>query len=96
MPDVAIAGIVGFHNTASPVAIVDWAGGSNCVRERLGCVRYVWLGCLNINFWTKFGKIVAINNDVQPWSQAFTTSLPAGIYCNIIHGSVVSRFFNVA
>ncbi|KZP07841.1 hypothetical protein FIBSPDRAFT_997077 [Athelia psychrophila] len=49
-----------------------------------------------ITFWRGSVVLVAISNDVQPWSQAFTTRLSAGIYCNIIHGSVISGFFNVA
>ncbi|KZP07860.1 carbohydrate-binding module family 20 protein [Athelia psychrophila] len=71
---VAITGMVGFHNTASASAVVNWAAGSD---------QQIAFGRGSVAF-------VAINNDVQPWSQAFATGLPAGIYCDVIHGSVVS------
>lgn len=29
---------------------------------------------------------VAINNDTAPWTRSFQTKLPAGTYCNVVHG----------
>ncbi len=29
---------------------------------------------------------VAINDDAAPWTQSFQTGLPAGTYCNVVHG----------
>ncbi|KAF7966864.1 hypothetical protein HWV62_36699 [Athelia sp. TMB] len=71
---VAISGMVGFHNTAGSAAMVHWVAGSD---------QQIAFGRGSVAF-------VAINNDVEPWSQAFATSLPAGIYCDVIHGSVAS------
>lgn len=31
---------------------------------------------------------VAINNDTSAWSKTFQTGLPAGTYCNVVHGLV--------
>ncbi|KAF7968542.1 hypothetical protein HWV62_30161 [Athelia sp. TMB] len=71
---VAISGMVGFHNTAGSAPMVHWVAGSD---------QQIAFGRGSVAF-------VAINNDGEPWSQTFTTSLPAGIYCDVIHGSVAS------
>ncbi|KZP14453.1 glycoside hydrolase family 13 protein [Athelia psychrophila] len=39
---------------------------------------------------------VAIDNDAQSWSYAFKMGLPAGDYCDVIHGSVISGSFSNA
>ncbi|GGP27316.1 carbohydrate-binding module family 20 domain-containing protein [Silvimonas amylolytica] len=33
---------------------------------------------------------VALNNDTNAWTQSFQTGLPAGTYCNVVHGLATS------
>lgn len=44
----------------------------------------IYIECWN---WTGSGGFVAINNADSSWTATFTTSLPAGTYCDVISGS---------
>ncbi|KAJ7163236.1 alpha-amylase [Mycena filopes] len=70
--DIAIANMVGYHNAA----VAAGAGLTNVVVGTTG---------QQIGFGRGSTGFVAINNDATAWSQTFTTSLPAGTYCDVIH-----------
>jgi len=66
----AISGMVGFRNAVQITDITNWVSPSS---------QRVAFGRGNAGF-------VVINNTDQGWSSTFTTSLPAGKYCNVIDG----------
>ncbi|KAJ7056017.1 glycoside hydrolase superfamily [Mycena amicta] len=67
---VAITGMVGFRNKVGSAAIVNWVSPQS---SQIGFGR----GSLGF---------VAINNANSAWSTTFTTSLPNGVYCDVISG----------
>nr|BAV60949.1 alpha-amylase [Pholiota microspora] len=66
----AIAGMVGFRNNVGSAAITDWVSPQ---------AQQIAFGRGALGF-------VAINNADSSWTSAFTTSLPAGSYCDVISG----------
>ncbi|KDQ58058.1 carbohydrate-binding module family 20 protein [Jaapia argillacea MUCL 33604] len=67
---IAFSGMVGFRNNVSSAPLTNW----------------VAVGAQQIAFGRGSAGFVAINNADTPWSFQFQTSLPAGSYCDIIHG----------
>ncbi|KAF7322481.1 CBM20 domain-containing protein [Mycena chlorophos] len=70
----AIANMVGFHNAVGSSALTNIQEGTN---------QQIAFGRGSIGF-------VAINNEPSPWTNTFTTSLPAGTYCDAIHDTNTS------
>ncbi|MFJ4986509.1 carbohydrate-binding module family 20 domain-containing protein [Streptomyces sp. NPDC088732] len=64
-----IAGMVGFHNAVAGTAVTNWWSNGNNA----------------IAFGRGSKGFVAINHESGPISQTFTTSLPAGTYCDVQH-----------
>ncbi|QRV93133.1 alpha-amylase [Ceratobasidium sp. AG-Ba] len=64
----AIAGMIPWFNAVSGTSLTDWQTGSN---------QQIAFGRGSVGF-------VAINNADSAWSTTFSTSLPDGIYCNVI------------
>ncbi|KAF7322516.1 CBM20 domain-containing protein [Mycena chlorophos] len=71
----AIANMVAFHNAVGSSALTNIQEGSSN--------QQIAFGRGSIGF-------VAINNAGSSWSQTFTTSLPAGTYCDAIHDTNTS------
>jgi len=71
----AIAGMVGFRNHVGAAAVTNQVSGTS---QQLAFGR----GALGF---------VVINNEDSAWSQTFTTSLPAGSYCDVVSGSAASN-----
>ncbi|KAJ7756865.1 glycoside hydrolase superfamily [Mycena maculata] len=65
----AIANMVAFHNAAGSAPLTNIQQGSS----------------QQIAFGRGSQGFVAINNDAGTWARTFSTSLPAGSYCDIIH-----------
>ncbi|KAF5379275.1 hypothetical protein D9757_010696 [Collybiopsis confluens] len=66
----AVAGMVGFRNHVGPTAaLTDWVSPQS---------QQIAFGRGSLGF-------VAINNADSAWSTTFTTSLPAGSYCDVDH-----------
>ncbi|CAG7656310.1 carbohydrate-binding module family 20 domain-containing protein [Actinacidiphila bryophytorum] len=64
-----IAGMVGFRNAVAGTAVTNWWDNGN-----------------NAIAFGRGGKgFVAINHEGGPLTQTFTTSLPAGTYCDVQH-----------
>ncbi|KAK7062171.1 alpha-amylase [Favolaschia claudopus] len=78
----AISSMVAFHNA------VNANGSAPLTNIQTG----------NTNQQIAFGRgrigFLIINNDNQVWSNIWSTSLPAGIYCDIIHGC--AQAYNVS
>ena len=75
----AVRNMVGFHNDAAGTGVRDWwSDGSNTIAFSRG-------DATSTRAW------IAIDNDTtaQP-SRTYRTGLPAGTYCDIIHGDVVA------
>ncbi|KIP11288.1 carbohydrate-binding module family 20 protein [Phlebiopsis gigantea 11061_1 CR5-6] len=70
----AVAGMTGFHNTVGTAAITNWQSPQ----------------ASQIAFGRGALGFVAINNADTAWSATFTTSLPAGTYCDVISGTLSS------
>jgi len=70
----AIANMVAFHNTVGSEQMTNWVSPSS---QRIA------FGRGSVGF-------VAINNEDSAWDATFSTSLPAGTYCDAISGSVSS------
>ncbi|KAH7872135.1 glycoside hydrolase [Lentinula edodes] len=68
---VAVSGMVGFKNNVGSAALNDWVSPQS---EQIAFGR----GALGF---------VAINNADTVWSATFSTSLPAGSYCDVISGT---------
>ncbi|KAF9484818.1 glycoside hydrolase [Pholiota conissans] len=66
----AIAGMVGFRNNVGSAAITNWVSPQS---------QQIAFGRGALGF-------VAINNADSAWTTTFTTSLPAGSYCDVIGG----------
>ncbi|KAI0028576.1 glycoside hydrolase superfamily [Vararia minispora EC-137] len=66
---IAIAGMVGWRNTVGTTAMTNWVSPSSN----------------RIAFDRGSAGFVAINNEDSTWSTTFTTSLPDGSYCDVIH-----------
>ncbi|MEU6339783.1 carbohydrate-binding module family 20 domain-containing protein [Streptomyces sp. NPDC046977] len=64
-----IAGMVGFRNAVAGTAVTNWWSNGNNA----------------IAFGRGSKGFVAINHESGPISQTFTTSLPAGTYCDVQH-----------
>ncbi|KAF7967354.1 hypothetical protein HWV62_34661 [Athelia sp. TMB] len=71
---IAFSGMTGFHNNVGSAALTNWVSPQ---ADRIAFERQA-LGFL------------AINNDNAAWVTTFTTTLPAGSYCDVITGSSVS------
>ncbi|PPQ83160.1 hypothetical protein CVT25_005407 [Psilocybe cyanescens] len=67
---VAISGMVGFRNNVGTSALTNWVSPQS---------QQIAFGRGALGF-------VAINNADSAWSTTFTTSLPAGSYCDVISG----------
>ncbi|QRV93130.1 alpha-amylase [Ceratobasidium sp. AG-Ba] len=70
----AVAGMVPWFNAVDGQALTNWQTGSN----------------QQIAFGRGSTGFVAINNADSTWSSTFTTSLPNGVYCDIIGGTASS------
>lgn len=67
-----VRNMVGFHNTTRGAAVANW-----------------WDDGSNAIAFSRGGKgWVAVNNEGAAVDRTFTTGLPAGVYCDLIHGSV--------
>ncbi|KAK7054055.1 alpha-amylase [Favolaschia claudopus] len=77
----AISSMVAFHNAANA------NGSAPLTNIQTGTNQQIAFGRGSIGF-------LIINNDNQVWSNTWTTSLPAGIYCDIIHGC--AQAYNVS
>ncbi|VDB96840.1 unnamed protein product [Peniophora sp. CBMAI 1063] len=66
-----VAGMVGFRNNVGSAALTNWVSPQSS----------------QIAFGRGALGFVAINNADSAWTATFTTSLPAGSYCDVIHGS---------
>lgn len=69
-----------------------WSDISNMVKFRSttsgqGVSNFVTGTVNQIAFSRGTKGYVAINNDGAAWSRTFQTSLPAGVYCNVAHGT---------
>ncbi|KAI5120070.1 hypothetical protein M0805_002632 [Coniferiporia weirii] len=76
----AIAGMVGFRNTANSPSdssnpLTSWVSPSS---------QQIAFGRGSVGF-------VAINNEDSDWSMTFTTTLPAGTYCDVVAGPPSSQ-----
>jgi len=65
-----IAPMVKFRSAAHGQAQTNWVTGS---------ANQIAFGRGNVGF-------VALNNSTAAWSRSFYTGLPAGTYCNVVHG----------
>jgi alpha-amylase len=65
-----IAPMVKFRSAAHGQAQVNWVAGN---------ANQIAFGRGNVGF-------VALNNTTSAWSRTFYTGLPAGTYCNVVHG----------
>ena len=65
-----IAPMVRFRSAAHGQAQANWVTGS---------ANQIAFGRGNVGF-------VALNNSTAAWSRSFYTGLPAGTYCNVVHG----------
>jgi len=68
----SIAGMVGFHNNVGSAALNHWVSP----------------GPQQIAFGRGSAGFVAINNEDSQWTATFSTSLPAGTYCDVVSGSL--------
>ncbi|VDB96842.1 unnamed protein product [Peniophora sp. CBMAI 1063] len=66
-----VAGMVGFRNNVGSAALNNWVSPQSS----------------QIAFGRGALGFVAINNADSAWTATFTTSLPAGSYCDVIHGN---------
>ncbi|KAG6856815.1 hypothetical protein H0H87_000514, partial [Tephrocybe sp. NHM501043] len=71
---VAISGMVGFRNNVGSATITNWVSPKS---------QQIAFGRGALGF-------VAINNADSAWTATFTTSLPAGSYCDVISGKTSS------
>ncbi|KAJ8519583.1 hypothetical protein ONZ45_g3490 [Pleurotus djamor] len=71
---VAFSGMVGFRNAVGTAAITNWVSPQS----------------QQIAFGRGSAGFVAINNADSAWTTTFTTSLPAGLYCDVISGKATS------
>lgn len=67
----AFTGMVWFRNVVGKEALGNWASS----------------GSQQIAFGRGSKGFVAINNGDSSWTMKFSTSLPAGTYCDVIHGT---------
>lgn len=70
-----------------------WSDISNMVKFRSatsGQAQQNWVtgNASQIAFSRGNVGFVAINNTTSPWSRTFYTGLPAGTYCNVVHGTL--------
>ncbi|KAL0954517.1 hypothetical protein HGRIS_003484 [Hohenbuehelia grisea] len=68
---VAFTGMVGFRNTVGSAPITNWVSPQS----------------QQIAFGRGSAGFVAINNADSDWSATFSTSLPAGTFCDVISGT---------
>ncbi|KAG8902233.1 hypothetical protein FRB99_004719 [Tulasnella sp. 403] len=71
---LAISGLVGFFNKVTGTTLNNWVVGSSS---------QIAYGRGSVGF-------VVINNSGSPWTKTFTTSLPDGNYCDVVHGMASS------
>jgi len=70
----AIAGMIGFANQVSGTAVVNWVSDS----------------AAQIAYGRGSTGAVAINDVSSSWTKTFPTSLPNGVYCDVVNGAVSS------
>jgi alpha-amylase len=70
--DPAVVGMVGWHNSAGDAPVRNW-----------------WDDGQNLIAFSRgdYGW-VSLNNDPVAYTQTFTTGLPKGTYCDVVHGKV--------
>ncbi|PIL31197.1 hypothetical protein GSI_05895 [Ganoderma sinense ZZ0214-1] len=68
---IAVSGMVGFRNNVGDAALTNWVSPQS---------QQIAFGRGALGF-------VAINNADSAWSTTFSTSLPDGSYCDVVHGS---------
>ncbi|KDQ58178.1 glycoside hydrolase family 13 protein [Jaapia argillacea MUCL 33604] len=68
----AFAGMVGWRNKAGKAPVTNWFAS----------------GSQQIAFGRGSVAFIVINNADAHWSGKFNTSLPAGTYCDVIHGTI--------
>ncbi|PIL31175.1 hypothetical protein GSI_05872 [Ganoderma sinense ZZ0214-1] len=73
---IAVAGMVGFRNNVGVAALTNWVSPQS----------------QQIAFGRGDRGFVAINNADSAWSTTFSTSLPNGSYCDVVHGSAFDGF----
>jgi len=75
-----IVGMVGFHNAVSGAALTNWYDNGS---------NLIAYGRGSLGY-------VAINNTGSSVTQTFTTSLPAGSYCNVVSAGGCAQSFTVS
>ncbi|KAA2256106.1 ATPase [Solihabitans fulvus] len=66
-----ISGMVGFHNAVRGTAVTGW-----------------WDDGDNLIVFGRGARgFVVVNNENAPASRSYHTSLPAGVYCDVVHGA---------
>jgi alpha-amylase len=70
--DPAMVGMVGWHNAVGSAAVGNWWSD----------------GSNRISFSRGSAGFLAINKESGDFSRTFATGLPAGTYCDVIHGTV--------
>ncbi|MDI5965485.1 carbohydrate-binding module family 20 domain-containing protein [Streptantibioticus silvisoli] len=70
--DPAMVGMVGWHNAVGSAAVGNWWSD----------------GSNRIAFSRGSAGFVAINKESGDFSRTFATGLPAGTYCDVVHGTV--------
>lgn len=69
--DRTVAGMVGFHNYVGSMPLTNW-----------------WDDGVNLVSFSRGNKgWIAINNETSAQTHSFSTGLPAGTYCDLIHGA---------
>ncbi|KAG8888943.1 hypothetical protein FRB98_006341 [Tulasnella sp. 332] len=70
----AIAGMIGFYNRVSGSAVNNWVSDA----------------AAHIAYGRGSAGFVAINTASSSWTTTFSSSLPSGVYCDVVNGAVVS------
>ncbi|KAI0316240.1 glycoside hydrolase [Amylostereum chailletii] len=70
----AFSGMTGFRNQVGSAALTNWVSPSS----------------QQIAFGRGSAGFVAINNQDSSWTTTFSTSLPNGSYCDVVHGTASS------
>ncbi|EPQ53992.1 alpha-amylase [Gloeophyllum trabeum ATCC 11539] len=68
---IAFSGMTGFRNNVGSAALTNWVSP----------------GSNQIAFGRGSAGFVVINNQASSWTGTFATSLPAGTYCDVVHGN---------
>ena len=87
----SIAGMVGFHNNVGSAALNHWVSpGPQQIAFGRGKIVSDSVSSSLTFFYNTSGSagFVAINNEDSEWTATFSTSLPAGTYCDVVSGSL--------